>query len=91
MLIECSECKRQVSEEAVRCPQCGHRLPAAERKKILMTGVGFVAFAFAAPILVHGAGVSLPENTLSWMIMLALIGIAMMLYARFGNIGQKRP
>jgi len=34
MLIQCPECKQQISDQAASCPKCGRPLTAADRKKI---------------------------------------------------------
>jgi DNA-directed RNA polymerase subunit RPC12/RpoP len=89
MLIECSECKRQVAKEATKCPQCGHRLPAGERKNVLVMGIVFLACAVFSPLLLRSLGGELPMDLGTWMILLGLLGTAAILFAMFHNFEKK--
>lgn len=44
-LIECAECKGQVSDTADKCPHCGARVPRRGRWWKLMIGAVVVLFA----------------------------------------------
>lgn len=32
-LVKCTECEREVSENALKCPHCGNRLPSSKIKR----------------------------------------------------------
>lgn len=42
-MINCPECNRQVSDQAVSCPGCGHPLKASRAASPVAQGVGAVA------------------------------------------------
>ncbi len=57
-LIECKECRKQVSNSAVSCPHCGAKVPRRSVAKVLLVGFGIL-------VLVSMLG-SLARNTPSY-------------------------
>ncbi|MCC6694812.1 MAG: zinc-ribbon domain-containing protein [Candidatus Hydrogenedentes bacterium] len=74
-LVQCPDCSREVSDQAVSCPQCGYPFRAvpgepefhAHRKRVLI-GCTILCAVVGLP-----AGIALEQP---WVIILSLVGIA---------------
>lgn len=85
-MITCTACKKEVAEDAAKCPGCGHLLPAGQRNRQMMLGSGFIVFGMLSPELFpsHSFTSASTDNMTHLLIMCGL-GIALILHAKFSN------
>lgn len=91
MLIECSECKNQVSGEATKCPKCGHALPAGTRKNMMLVACGFIVVGLFGPRMFPSTSLTHASSDNAKWLILVFLGVALLLCARFSkNIGNQK-
>lgn len=89
MLIQCSECKHEVSDEASKCPNCGHPLPTGKLRTGVMIGFGFSVLPLFLVIICAAKEVPLPEHFTLMVVCCVGIGLAQILRSVYGNTSKK--
>jgi len=89
MLIQCSECKHKVSEEASKCPNCGHLLAKGKSRQAGYMATGMMVLGWF-PVLYHALGNPLPENWYVWFMFWLCCSAGVSLYDRYKNRDQKK-
>ena len=78
-MIECPECKKEISSEAISCPHCGYPLRPTkiEIKSTYNGGLGVVTFIFAilTVLMIFTGGISLILPIIVLSVIALLLGI----------------
>jgi RNA polymerase subunit RPABC4/transcription elongation factor Spt4 len=78
-LINCNECKKQISDTATSCPHCGAPTPQKNTKKVsilLGTGIFLIPIIFSWATLRGGYSKTVQAISLSWMGLFIIISLA---------------
>jgi hypothetical protein len=87
-LVECPACKRSVSAEAIKCPQCGHPFPMRPKQRQVFVAVGFIVIGIVWVMYLGANPHMIPQDQVArnapWI--LILIGMIMLVLQRFGKL-----
>jgi len=81
-LIQCSECKADISDQASTCPKCGFKRPSRDWAKFRL-GVRYSAFLGLLFLAVHAVNMAWAKMTIPVILPVLLVFVGGIIYSRY--------